>query len=444
MDYIKLTNGLVSKALEFGATSAEVYLETGRNLSINVLNGEIETIEEAATAGIGFRVIVEGKTGFSHCNDLSQSSLEDTLKRAIEFAKLTTPDENSILPSDKGITPVEGLFDPKITEVSMEKKIEMALEVEKLALADPRISKSSGAGYGEGEGEVYIANSNGLSKNYKSNACSIGVSVVAEKGEQKNTGGEYCSRRFFADLKPLDEIAKRAADKASELIDPVMIPTQRAAVIIDTDTTGSLIRGIIGALNGDRVRQGASFLKDSMDKSFASPLLTIVDDGTRAKGLASAPFDGEGVPTQKRTLVEKGVVKSFIYNTITGKRVGAASTGNAARGGFTGLPDIGTHNIVVENGQYSPEEIIAATTKGLLVTEITGYGINAVNGNFSGGASGFWIENGKKKHPVKGVTIAGSADEILNAIDMMGNDGDLNKSFSCPTFRIKEMMIGGA
>lgn len=444
MDYIKLTNGLVSKALGFGASSAEVYLETGRNLSINVLNGEIETIEEAATSGIGFRVIVDGKTGFSHCNDLSETSLDDTLKRAIEFAKLTTPDENNVLPSDKGATQVEGLYDPEIASVSMEKKIEMALEVEKLAMADPRIAKSSGAGYGEGEGEVYIANSNGLSKNYKSNACSIGVSVVAEKGEQKNTGGEYCSRRFFADLVPLEEIAAKAAEKAASLIDPVMIPTQRAAVIIDTDTTGSLIRGIIGALNGDRVRQGASFLKDSMDKPFASPLLTIVDDGTRAKGLASAPFDGEGVPTQRRTLVGKGVVKSFIYNTITGKRVGTASTGNAARGGFTSLPDIGTHNIVVENGHFSPEDIIAATQNGLLVTEITGYGINAVNGNFSGGASGFWIENGKKKHPVKGVTIAGSANEILNAIDMMGNDGDLNKTFTCPTFRIKEMMIGGA
>jgi PmbA protein len=444
MDYIKLTKELVEKALKFGAGSAEVYLETGRNLSINVLNGEIETIEEAATAGVGFRVIVDGKTGFSHCNDFSEKSLEDTLKRAIEFAKLTTADENNILPAETGITNVDGLYDPEIPTIPMEKKIDMALQIEKLALADPRIAKSSGAGYGEGEGEIFIANSNGLSKNYKSNACSIGVSVVAEKGEQKNTGGEYCSRRFFTDLMPLEKIAKKAADKASELIDPVMIRTQHATVIIDPDAAGSLIRGIIAALNGDRVRQGASFLKDSMDKQFASPLLTIIDDGTRAKGLASEPFDGEGVPTQKRVLVEKGIVKSFIYNTITGKRVGITSTGNAARGGFTSLPDIGTHNIEVENGKHSPEEIIAATPKGLLVTEITGYGINAVNGNFSGGASGFWIENGKKKHPVKGVTIAGSADEILNAIDMMGNDGDLNKTFTCPTFRIKEMMIGGA
>ena len=444
MDYINLTNSLVSKALEFGANSAEVYLETGRNLSIQVLNGEIETIEEAASAGIGFRVLVDGKTGFSHCNDLSDKSLEDTLKQAIEFAKLTTPDENNVLPANSEMTEIEGLYDPGISTIPMEKKIEIALKLEELALSDPRISKSSGAGYNEGEGEVYIANSNGLSKNYKSNGCSIGVSIVAEKGEQKNTGGEYCSRRFFNDLDPLEKIANKAVDEAAALIDPVMIPTQRATVIIDSGTAGSIIRGIIGALNGERVQQGASFLKDSMDKSFASTLLTIVDDGIRPKGMGSAPFDGEGVPTQKRVLVEKGVVKGFVYNTIAANRAGVESTGNASRRGFTGLPGIGTHNLYVEAGENTAEEIIAATEKGLLVTQITGYGINSVNGNFSGGASGFWIEDGKKKHPVKGVTIAGTADEILNAIDMMGDDVDMNRSFTVPTFRVKEMMIGGS
>lgn len=444
MNYTELTNKLVSEALKMGATSAEVYLETGRNLTIQVLNEEIETIEEASSAGIGFRVIVDGKSGFSHSNDLKEASLKDTLKRAIEFAKLTTADKNNVLPSNKGVTTVDGLFDPEISKIPMEQKIDMALKLEKLAMADERISKSSGAFYGESEGEVYIANSNGISKNYKSNGCSLGVSVVAEKDEQKNTGGEYCSRRFFKDLLPLDEIAQKAADEAAELIDPKMIPTQKAAVIIDTGAAGSMIRGIIGALNGERVLQGASFLKDSMNKSFASPLLTIVDDGTRAKGMASAPFDGEGVPTQKRILVEKGVVKGYTYNTIAASRAETESTGNASRRGFNGLPGIGTHNLYVEPGNKTREEIIASTKKGLLVTQITGYGINSVNGNFSGGANGFWIENGKKKHPVKGVTIAGTADEILNAIDIMGNDIDMNKSFTVPTFRVKEMMIGGA
>jgi len=443
MDYIKLTESLVSKAKEFGAGAAEVYLETGRNLSIQVRDGEVETIEEASSAGVGFRVIVEGRMGFSHCNDLSNSSLEDTLKRAIDFARLTTADDNNVLPDEKGMTPVAGLYDPEISKIPMDKKIAMAIEIEKLAMMDPRITKSSGSRYGEGEGEVYISNSNGFSKSFKSSGCHIGVDVVAEKGDQKNTGGEYCSRRFFADLLPLNQIASKASEKAWELLDPVMIKTQRASIIFDPEVAGSLFGGVLGALNGERVTQGASFLKDYLDQSFASELLTIIDDGTREKGMGSAPFDGEGVPTKKRVLVDKGVVKGFIYNTIIAKRAGAQSTGNASRGGFTSLPGIGTHNVYIGAGPNTPEEIIKATDRGLLLKEVTGYGIDPVTGNFSGGATGFWIENGVVKHPVQGVTIAGNAFEILGGIDMMGNDLDLNRGFAAPTFRIKEMQIGG-
>jgi PmbA protein len=443
MNYIDLAEKLVKKSISLGANSAEVFLETTRNLSINVLKSEIETIEEASSQGVGFRVFVDGKMGFSHCNDFSDRSLEDTISRAIAFAKLSSPDENNVLTDDIGITPVEGLFDPGIAAETMEKKINMALELEKLAMKDPRITKSAGAGYGEGESEIFIANSNGILKSYKSSGCSIGVSVVAEKGDQKNTGGEYCSRVFFADLVTLEEIAAIASQRAWELIDPVMIKTQRAAVIFDPDVASSLLGGIIAAINGERVLQGASFLKDHLNKQFASSLLSIIDDGTRNRSLGSAPFDGEGVPTMKNTLVQNGILKSFIYNTKVAKRAGVKSTGNASRGGFTSLPGIGTHNVYLEAGKHSKEEILASTKKGLLLKEVTGYGIDSVSGNFSGGASGFWVENGKIVSPVKGVTIAGKAFDILNGIDMMGNDIDMNRTFASPTFRVAEMQIGG-
>jgi PmbA protein len=267
--------------------------------------------------------------------------------------------------------------------------------------------------------------------------------VVAEKGDQKNTGGESCSRVFFSDLKTLEEIAAVASKKAWELLDPVMIPTQKAAVIFDPDVARSLIGGIISAANGERVLQGASFLKDKLNQEFASTLLTITDDGTRLKGLASAPFDGEGVPTMKNVLVQNGVLKSFIYNTKAAKRAGVKSTGNASRGGFSSLPGIGTHNVYLDAGKHSQAEIIKATKKGLFLKEVTGYGIDSVSGNFSGGATGFWIVNGEIAHPVKGVTIAGKAFDILKAIDMMGNDLDMNQTFSAPTFRVAEIQIGG-
>jgi PmbA protein len=443
MNYTELVERLVKKSIGLGADSAEVFLETNRNMSVQVLKSEIETIEEAFSQGVGFRVFVDSKMGFSHCNDFSNKSFEDTISRAISFAKLSTPDENNVLTSDKSVTTVEGLFDPDISNQSMEKKINMALGLEKLAMQAPGITKSSGAGYGESESEIFIANSTGILKSYKSSGCSLGVSVVAEKEDQKNTGGNYCSRVYFSDLDLPEVIAGKASRKAIELLDPVMIKTQRASVIFDPDVARSLFGGILAAVNGERVLQGASFLKDYLNKQFASPLLTLIDDGTLPKMPGSAPFDAEGVPVRKNILVENGVLKSFIYNIQAAARAGVRSTGNATRAGFSSLPGIGTNNVYVAAGKHTREEIIASTKKGLLLLEVTGYGIDPVSGNFSGGASGLWIENGEVVHPVKSATIAGRAFDILAAIDMMGNDLDMKRSNSSPTFRVAEIQIGG-
>jgi len=443
MDYKALSEQLVQTCLKKGADSAEVFVQAGRRLSIEVRKGEIETVEEASSQGIGFRIFTKGKMAFASCNDFSDSATASAIDSAVRFAQQTTADPNNVLPDDKGITAVEGLYDAKIGQILMEKKIELAKTVEKLALKDSRITKSAGSGYSESEGEIFIANSNGLSKTYKASGCSLGVSVVAEKGEQKSSGGENCSRRFFADLKTPEEIAAKAARKAYELLDPRMVKTQRAAVIFDPDVAGSLLGGILAAVNGERVLQGASFLGTKLNQKIASVLLTIIDDGTRAKGMASRPFDGEGCPTQKRTIIDQGVLKGFMYNTIIARRAGVKSTANASRGGFTSVPGIGPNNFYMAAGNSTRADIIAATQKGLLLTEVTGYGINPVNGDFSGGASGFWIEAGKIAFPVKGLTIAGHADEMLNGIDMAANDLDMNRGTTAPTFRIRELQIGG-
>ncbi len=444
MNVHDLAERLVRRGLRFGADDVEIYVQTSRNLSVRVRNADIETIQEAASGGVGFRVLVNGSMGFSHCNDFNEKALDETMKKAIAFARLTTPDEFNALPGNLPHHDVEGLYDPSIAGIDTGKKIDMALELEELAMQDARVTHSSGASFGEWESEMVIANSHGLLKSYRSSSCSVGVSVVAQKGDQRNTGGRSTSRRFFADLEPLDEVAAEAAKRAWEMLDPQMVRTQRAPVIYDPRVARSLIGGIISAINGDRVNQGASFLQDSLNEPFASELLTIVDDATRARGLGSKPFDGEGMPAFKRTLVEQGVLKGFLHNTYSAKRAGTESTGNASRGGFTRLPGIGTHNLYAEPGQHTPEQIIANTQRGLLLTGVTGYGINAVNGNYSGGASGFWIENGQIAHPVQGLTIAGSARDILQGIDMMGNDVDMSLSFTAPTFRIREMQIGGA
>jgi PmbA protein len=443
MQYEDLTQELVGRCLSGGADSAEVLLETGRQLSMEVRNGELETIQESSSHGVGFRVFREGKMGFAHSNDLSDTSLNEAIRSAVEFAGHMTPDEHNILPSDPGVSPVEGLFDPDLGAVAMDEKIATVTRLEELAMADARITKSNGASYGEGEGTTYLANSNGLAKSYRSTGCSFGVSVVAEKGDQKRSGGEYCSRRFFSDLLSPDEIAEEAARKAYEMLDPQMVRTQRAPVVFHPDVARSLLGGILGAINGERVLQGASFLAESVGQKIASDLLTVVDDGIRSKGLASSPFDGEGVPTQRRTIIDAGVLQGFMYNTTVASRAGVESTGNASRGGFSSLPGIGPHAFYVEAGDTSPEEILGSTANGLYLKGVTGYGIDPVSGNFSGGARGFWIQNGRLAFPVIGLTIAASADEMLNGIDMLGNDLDLNRTMTAPTFRIREMQIGG-
>lgn len=443
MDYKALAEQLVRLCAKKGAGAAEVYLETGRHLSIEVRNGEIETIEEAASQGVGFRVFVKGRMAFSNCNDLRDAALEAAIGRAIEFAQRTTADPNNVLPADLAARTVEGLYDPAIAKATMERKIEMAKEVERLGMKDPRITKSAGAGYGEGDAEIFIANSNGLSRSYKASACSLAVSLVVEKGEQKTSGGESCSRRFFADLKPPGEIAARAVQRATEMLDARTVRTQRAAVIFAPEVGRSILGGILAAINGEAVLQGASFLGNKLNQKIASDLVTLVDDGTRPKGPASKPFDGEGVPTQKRVIVDAGVLKGFMYNTSVAKRAGVGSTGNASRGGFASLPAIGPHNFYMAAGPTPPADIIKATKTGLLLKGVTGYGINPVNGNYSGGAEGLWIENGAVAFPVKGLTIAGTAAEMLNAIDLVGDDVDLNRATATPTFRIGVMQIGG-
>ncbi|MFZ2054589.1 MAG: TldD/PmbA family protein [Candidatus Aminicenantales bacterium] len=443
MDYKELAEQLVKKCRKRGADAAEVYLETSRNLRLEVRKGEVETVQEAAGYGGGFRVFIQGRMAFASSNDLGEEALDDAIGRAIGFAKITTADPNNVLPDDKGMTSVTGLYDPQIAEVKVEEKIDLAKRTEELAMKDSRITKSDGASYREAEGEVFIANSNGLVKSYKNGGCGFGVSVVAEKGEQKSSGGEFCSRRFYKDLKPAEEVAAKAARDAYEMLDPKPVKTQKAAVIFDRDVAYALLGGVLGAVNGERVLQGASFLARSLGQKIGSELITLIDDGTREKGMASAPFDGEGVPTQKRVIIDQGVLKGFMYNTIVAKRAGVQSTGNASRGAFTDLPGIGPHSFYMAAGEAKPEDIIRATKVGLLVKEVTGYGINPVNGNFSGGAAGFWVEDGKIAFPVKGLTIAGTADEMLNGIDMVADNLDLNRTMTAPTFRVKLLQIGG-
>ncbi len=241
MDGEALAAALVKRCLDKGADQAEVYLETRRNFSVEIRNGEVETVERADTHGVGFRVFVRGRMAFASSNDLSNQALDRAVETAVGFAGNTTPDENNVLPDDRESSEVPGLYDPELEGIPVEAKMELARRAEKLAMRDSRITKSAGARYAEGEGEVFLANSNGLSKRFRETFCSYGVSVVAEKGEQKSSGSEFCSRRFFKDLKPPVEVADKAAREAYEMLDPRMVKNQKSAVVLDPDAARAVL-----------------------------------------------------------------------------------------------------------------------------------------------------------------------------------------------------------
>ncbi|MFC1545696.1 TldD/PmbA family protein, partial [Gemmatimonadota bacterium] len=286
MEYSRLSEQLVGRCLRKGADAAEIWLETNRSLSLEVRNGEVETIQESSSAGAGFRVFVAGRMAFAHSNDLSNASMDQAMESAIEFAGHLTPDEFNILPADRDITEVEGLFDPGIASITTDEKVALLKRAEALAMSNEGITRSNGASFFDGEGEVYLANSNGLVKNYRASGVGYGVSVVAEKGEQRSSGGYSSTKRFYSDLFDPEEVAETAAIRAREMLDPRMVPTQRAPVIFDPRVSGTLLGGILGAINGERVLQGASFLAGRIGEKIATDLLTVIDDGTLPKGMS--------------------------------------------------------------------------------------------------------------------------------------------------------------
>jgi len=264
MDYRALAEQVIKDCLNRGAEQAEVYLEDNRQLNLEVRNGQVESIQEAQSYGLGIRVVAGKRLGFAFVNDLKTESLKKTVDRALQLARAVSPDENNQLPVEAGETEVKGLYDPQLQTVPLERKLSLIKEVEGLALKKPGITRSAGASYGESESLILIASSSGWVKSYKSTGCGYGLGVIAEKGEQKSSGYESCSRRYFSDLKPAEEVASNAARKAVEMLDPRPIKTQRAAVILDPEVAYAILGGIIQAINGERVLQGASFLGKKM------------------------------------------------------------------------------------------------------------------------------------------------------------------------------------
>lgn len=441
---LKTAQFALERAAALGAGLAEAYLNSDRELTVEVREGRVETMKLARDQGLGLRVMVDGKSGFAFTTDLSRQAVENIARQALANASRTAADPYRVLPKPYAGYPRLDIYDPAINQAGEEEKIELARQMEKAARGvDPRVNIIESSVYQDAESEVILVNSHGISATYRTAYCGLYIALVAGEGEDSQTGFALDYRLRFNELDAA-ALGRRAAERAVRMLGARPVSTRRVAVLLEPYVATGFL-GLLGpGLTAEAVQKGRSLFMGRVGQSVASAKVTVVDDGARAGGIASAPFDGEGVPTGRTELIAQGVLKGFLHNTYTAAKDGVKSTGNGVRGSFKGTPEVGTTNFYIEPGNTAPEELIKNTTDGLYVTEVMGmHTANPISGDFSVGASGILIENGALTRPVRGVAIAGNVLELLKAVDGVGSDLTFFGGKGSPTIRVSGMSISG-
>lgn len=445
-DYQALAKKLMARAKKKGAQQAEVFIEVGREASVRVRDGEIEDLTQATSKGVGVRVFVNKRLGFAWTSDFTEGSLNAFVDKAVALAQAAAPNALNGLPDRqdlRGHHDVGALFDPAVANLRPEWKIEAAIEMEKAGKSvDPRIKTFESVGAGESVSEVYLASSEGFTGGYQGTYAYLYAVPVAAEGEQLQTSYWVDYKRFLDKLDTPEMVGKEAARRALRMLGAKKVKSQKVPVIFDPMMAAAFVGSVAAAANGDAVFKQSSFLASKLGQKIAPDTLTIVDDGLLKDGIATSPFDGEGVPTRTTRLVDRGVLKAFLYDAFTARKAKTHSTGNAARG-YRTMPHIGTNNLYLEKGERTPESIIKEVPNGFYVTAMLGHGANLVTGEFSRGANGLWIENGELTRPVQEVTVAGHLLQMLQDIDAIGNDLVFRGNTAAPTLRFKELTVSG-
>jgi len=445
-DYSQLAVDLIAKARKRGATEADVMVVDGRNLSVQVRLSAVDRLTKAREKRLGLRVFVGKRSASTSTSDFSNSSLGQLVADTCALAQAVVEDPVSGLP-EGGVyatdLPDLDLYDA--TELGTDEHIALAKRAEAAALgADPRLSNSEGADFNSSDGHVLLANSHGFVGDYRSSSFSMSVSPVATDpatgGMQRDSW--YAVQRADARLESPESVGHEAARRTLRRLGARRVATCKAPVIFDQEMAGSLLGTLCGALSGYALYKGASFLIGQLDKKIAPETVTVYDDGRMPRGFGSRPFDGEGLPTRRKPVIERGVLKSYLLDTYSGRKLGMASTGNASRS-VGDSPSAGPTNFYLVPGGVPPADIIRSVKRGLYVTELIGFGINMVTGDYSRGAAGFWIENGELAYPVEEITIAGNLKRMFLDIDMIGNDLEFRGRIASPTLKIAEMTIAG-
>jgi PmbA protein len=444
MDYLELAKDVTRKAESKGADECDCLIEAGRDLTIKVRDGEVESIERASFTGLGIRFFVNKSLGFGFTTDLSAGSIDNLIERSAAFARTSTPDPEA------GVTefePVEApdleINDARIDDTPLGKKIDLAIACEQAAYDhDKRIKNTYGTSYGDQKARVILARIGADPVFYDATYFDLTCVPVAEVGDEKRLGLWLSAERYLSDLEPAENVGRTAAQKAVAMLGARKAPTQKASVAFDPRTGCDVVGNIFESLDGERVLRGMSFLKDKVGERVGSDAASFVDDGRMPRRLGSRPFDSEGIPTRRALGIDKGTVKSYFYDSRSARKAGAEPTGNARRG-FSSIPGVGANNFYLIPGKTPKDTVIKNIENGILVTNLLGFGVNLTTGDFSRGAEGLWIKDGEISHPVDGITIAGNLLHMLAGIEAVGSDLHFFGRIGSPTFVIGEMTIAG-
>jgi PmbA protein len=446
---IELGTKVMERALKQGADVAEVGISEGAHLSVKVRMGEPELVEEAGSKSLGLRVMRGQQVAVTHTSDFTEAGLSRFIDDALELAQLSQPDPFAGPPDPALLSRAQDhadlqLFDPAVNDMDAARAIEMAKRCEKAALGfDKRLTNSEGANVSRQAGASALVTSGGFRGGVRGTYTSISVHPVANDADGKMRSGYYWSARRFADqLEDAEAVGLEAARRTLQKLGSRKLDTQEVAVIFDPDAGRSILGLLASCINGGSIWRKSSYLLDREGQQVASSLVNVVDDPLIARGPGSRPFDGEGLISRRNSVVEEGILKTYILDTYSAKKLKKKSTGNASRGSSGGVGP-STTNLILQPGKQSVEQLLKSTERAFYVTDMMGFGFNAVTGDFSRGASGFWIERGERKFPVSEVTISLNLDEILKRIDGIADDLDLRTSICTPTFRVSGMTVAG-
>lgn len=441
---LDILDALIANAIKSGADAADAILVRGVSSSASVRLGALEEIERAEGSDLGLRVLIGKRQAIVSSSDQKPQALAQLVERVIDMARIAPEDPYC------GLAELSEIAGPEIPDLDMADQTELtpealqalAIKAEDAARAVQGITNSEGGSAGSSQSSIALAASNGFRGAYASSSFSVSAVVLAGDEAGMERDYEYTSAHHFNDLEDAATIGTRAGERTVARLGARKVESGAIPVVFDPRVANSLLGHLAGAVSGRAVARGASFLKDHMGKAVFARGINIIDDPRRLRGLRSKPFDGEGVATGKLAIIQDGNLESWFMDTAAARQLGLHTTGHASRG-TSAPPSPGTTNLFMEAGDTSPEDMIGEIDSGFYVTELIGMGVNGITGDYSRGASGFWIEKGERAYPVSEVTIAGNLKDMFLHMTP-ASDLEFRYGVNAPTLRVDGMMVAGS